>query len=219
MDNYKGLKRTVAPATPVITTADAKTFLRVDGSDEDTQIDLWVDSATRQIEGFLRRALITQTWRLKLDRFGRHSLDSQLNRLGPGVHNIPRSVISGQDFIQLARMPIQSITSITTYDTDDSSSVFSSSNYGLDTDNGRVYLNSGSVWPTALRDHNAIEIVYVAGYGDAATDIPSPIRQGIYAQLAKIYETRGKCATVCEDIKKDLAEFKIIDYLGFYGND
>lgn len=211
--DLKGLEITSYASTPLITTDDAKTFLRVDSSAEDDLIALFVDACTRDIENYLRRSLITQTLKLTLDSFERLAND-ELDVFGPGMHQAPRSAIFKQDFVYLARPPIQSITSITTYDKDNNSSVFADSNYTLDGPNARVFLNDDSVWPTDLRDKNAVEIVYVGGYGDAAADVPSPIRRAAYNHLRKVYHERGECE-LSESTKHELASYKLEDYLGF----
>jgi len=213
MDGLKGLEITSYASTPLITTADAKTFLRVDGSAEDDYIALLVDACTRDIENYLKRSLITQTLKLTLDSFDNYGRDEQ-DIFGPGVYSVPTSILFRQDFVYLARPPVQSVTSFTTYDKNNTSAVFSASNYSLDTVNGRIYLNEGSVWPTELRDKNAIEIVYVAGYGDVATDVPSPIRRAAYNHLNKVYNERGSCE-LCGETKYELQSYKLEDFLGF----
>lgn len=209
----KGLQIVTAAATPLITTADAKTFLRVDGSAEDDLIAFFVESVTVDIENYLRRALITQTLKLTMDRFDSYGVDEQ-DVYGPGVHDAPLSSIFRSDFIYLPRVPIQSITHIKTYDKDNTLSTFDSASYALDTQNGRVFLNEGYVWPTELRDKNAIEITYVAGYGAAAANVPAPIRRAAYNQLRKVYFERGECE-LTESTKSELSGYKIEDYLGF----
>lgn len=211
--SLKGLEITQKAATPLITTDEAKTFLRVDSTDEDQLIELFVDACTRDIENYLRRSLITQTLKLTLDSFDRYVGD-EIDVFGPGMHQAPRSAIFKQDFIYLARPPVATITSITTYDKDNNSSVFAASNYTLDGPNARVFLNDDSVWPTDLRDKNAIEVIYTAGYGAAASDVPSPIRRAAYNHLRKVYHERGECE-LSESTKHELASYKLEDYLGF----
>lgn len=52
-------------AVQPVTLAEAKLFLRVDGSEEDALINQLIDSATEAAETFMRRALITQSWSLE----------------------------------------------------------------------------------------------------------------------------------------------------------
>lgn len=211
--DLKGLRLSTKAATPLITTDEAKNYLRVDSSTDDALIDLFVEAATTQVENHIHRSLISQSWTLTMDNFDRHS-DHILDQLGEGVHNLPMSVAFRSDVVFLARMPIISITSVKTTDTDNSQTPFDSSNYDFSAETGQLFLNDGSVWPTNLREKDAIEIIYVAGYGTAATDVPAPIRQTVYYQLGRIYENRGACDL--DDVAKGQLEgYCLNDYLGF----
>jgi len=95
-------------------------------------------------------------------------------------------IAGGAADIEIPRWPLQSITSCTVYDEDsNSTAVVVSSVFDVDTQSlpGRLSLQSGATWPVALRANNAIEIVYVAGYGDAAADVPADLRRAV-KQLA-----------------------------------
>jgi uncharacterized phiE125 gp8 family phage protein len=66
-----GLSVTVAlPATPVLTTADAKTAMRVDFSEDETFINALIESATLYVQKILNRALISQTVIAEWDSVG-----------------------------------------------------------------------------------------------------------------------------------------------------
>lgn len=80
----------ITPATiPVVSTADAKTYLRVDHTDEDDLIDDLVAAATRQLEERTRRAFISQTWQVRAASL------TQTNEYGrPGVE-LPRPPLIG----------------------------------------------------------------------------------------------------------------------------
>jgi hypothetical protein len=209
----KGLEVTTYASVPLITLSDAKAFLRVDHSDEDDLIELFVDACTRDIENYLKRSLITQTLKLTLDSFESYAED-EIDAYGDGVHDMPYTAVFRNDYINLPRPPALTVTSLTTYDKDNNSAVFASSNYQLDIPNARLYLNEGAVWPTSLRSKNAIEVVYTAGYGGSASDVPSPIRRAAYNHLRKVYNERGECE-LCESTKHELASYKIEDFLGF----
>ena len=80
------------------------------------------------------------------------------------------------------------------YNNDNTASTFASSNYYVDTtsDQGRVVLKNGSSWPTAseLRNANAYEVQFRAGYGNAASDVPKPLVQAIKMLALHLYENR-----------------------------
>ena len=52
-------------------------------------------------------------------------------------------------------------------------------------------LKSGATWPVALRANNAIEISYTSGYGDAAADVPAPVKRAVKQMAAYLYQNRG----------------------------
>lgn len=213
--NAKTIKIITAPVNLPVTLTDMKAYLRVDTSDDNDLITSLIKAAASLVRNHIKRALITETLELQLDRFNPEYGDERLLALGSGMHTgHVASYLSGNGYVDLQFPPVQSITSITTYDTSNSSSVFSSSNYTLDTERGRVFLNDGQSWPTDLRDRAAIQIRYVAGYGDDDTDIPDAIRQAIRALVAKMYDCREVCSTVDGLSEALLAPYRLYDDLG-----
>lgn len=164
-----------APAAEPLTLADAKGFLRVDGADEDALITALVVAARRAGEAFTGRAWITQTWRLSLDFFPSR---------GDGG--------GARGALELPLPPLQSVASVTTYDDADTPSVFAAAGTFVDTAStpGRLVLRRGQTWPSALRVAGAIEIEFVAGYGDDASDVPEELRHGARLLLGHLYENR-----------------------------
>lgn len=69
--------------------------------------------------------------------------------------------------------------------------------YGINVP-GRVQLRSGYSWPTH-RNFSSFWVEFIAGYGDAATDVPEGLKQGILQLLSHLYENRG-----AEEIPKGL---------------
>jgi uncharacterized phiE125 gp8 family phage protein len=61
------LKRIADPSVEPVTLAEAKLYLRVDTSNDDTLITDLITSARQMAENWLRRSLITQTWKLSYD--------------------------------------------------------------------------------------------------------------------------------------------------------
>lgn len=58
-----------APAIEPISLNDAKNYLRVDHAADDALITSMISAARIQVESRTRRALMTQTWRVVLDRW------------------------------------------------------------------------------------------------------------------------------------------------------
>lgn len=61
------LVRTVLPAEEPLTLAEAKLYLRVDGSSEDALIVDAMQAAREMAEMYMKRSLITQSWKLAYD--------------------------------------------------------------------------------------------------------------------------------------------------------
>jgi uncharacterized phiE125 gp8 family phage protein len=55
---------------------------------------------------------------------------------------------------------------------------------------GRVALAWTQSWPITRFSINSVVIQFVAGYGDAAQDVPQVIRQGILIEISNLYENR-----------------------------
>jgi uncharacterized phiE125 gp8 family phage protein len=178
------------PATSPVTLADAKTQLRIDASvtADDAFITGLIANATNYMEEATGRAIIDQTWKLVLDGFPGASGNDQW---WDGVREGHVNTLFGQSGpIELLRHPAKSITSITTFTQDDVSSVVPSTTYLLNSSAARVTLRNGKTWPVSLREFDAVEILYVAGYGADGTLVPRGLRQGILVCVAHWYENR-----------------------------
>jgi len=162
------LTQTVAPSVEPVTTTNQKTWMRVDTSDEDTLIGSLAAAARAYVEMCTSRQLITATWVLKLSEFP-----------------------SGD--IVLPIFPLQSVTTIKYYDNNDVEQTWSSSLYDVDTamEPGRVRPASGQDYPSDFRGHtDDIEITFVAGDGNAASDVPDGIKAAINIIAANWFENR-----------------------------
>lgn len=163
-----GLTLVTAPASEPLTTAEAKSHLRVDSSDDDTLIDAFVKSARQYVEEDLGRALITQTWDYTIDAFPSD---------GSAIH--------------LPRPPLQSVTSISYVDTAGATQTVSSGDYIVNTGKrkGEVTLAYGAAWPATRTQASAVTIRFVAGYG-AASAVPESIRTALRLVVGDLYSNR-----------------------------
>lgn len=161
------LKRTVAPASEPITTAEAKSNLRVDISDDDTLIGNLIAAAREELEGRTSRAFVTQTWQMKLDRFP-------------------------LDVIEVPICPLATVTSITYLDSAGDSQTLSTDIYTVDTvsEPGRITRKYGQSWPLTYSQQNAVTVTFTAGYGNAAA-VPQVVKQAIQMLVAHRYAYRG----------------------------
>lgn len=172
MPRDEGLLKTTiqtAPAVEPVSTAEAKTHMRVTIATDDTYIDRLIQAAREWVEMVTARALINQTWDMYLDRF-------------PSANEI-----------EIPYPPLGSVTHVKYTDSDDTEATFTSDDYDVDTDSepGRVVLGYTKTWPTAtLRPMNPVTVRFVAGYGAAGANVPERFRQAILLLVGEMYENR-----------------------------
>jgi uncharacterized phiE125 gp8 family phage protein len=188
----RGLVLTSAPASEPVTATELRTHLRTDSTElPDAEANALITDARTEIENMTALAFITQTWRLALDRWPAGG-----EAWWDGVREMSITELYRTSTIQsitLPRWPLASITSITTYDEASTpTSVTVANVFDIDTYRtpGRLTLKRGQTWPIALRGSNAIEIVYVAGYANAAA-VPSPMKRAVKQLAAFLYSNRG----------------------------
>lgn len=161
------LKLITSPLVEPILLSEAKLFLRVEGTEEDTLITELITTAREYCENNQNRAYITQIWELALDRF-------------PCC-----------DFIELAKGRLQSVESVKYYDTNNVEYEFS--DYNVDDYDviGKVVLKHSKTWPSlTLRSVNGVIVRFTVGYGDNASDVPLRMKQAMYMLISHWYENR-----------------------------
>jgi hypothetical protein len=208
--NLKSYTLVTPPASEPVALADVKTFLRIDGNDDDAILNILIASARRVGEAYTKRAFITQTWRLTMDRFTERE-----NEIPSGFHIAPTPhLVDGSQAIQLSRQPIQTISSIKTTNSANVPSTVLAATYTLDASAGRILLNDGYSWPTALRDNAGIVIEFIAGWANASA-VPEPIKQGIIQHVAASY-TNKVCADMPEGVKALYDEYRLPEAFGAF---
>lgn len=188
-----------APTSEPITLEEVKSWARITDNDDNALISNLITAARQEAEKYLRSALITQTWELTLDLVP-SSLDDVL---GDGVFQISVSELYGSipNAVKLPYAPIQSITSVKTYDVDNTETTYDSANYSLDSAGGRIVLDYGQTWGSNLRKTAAVKIRYVAGYG-SGSNVPMAIRIALMGYVQAMYESRGICETASDPMKE-----------------
>jgi uncharacterized phiE125 gp8 family phage protein len=174
-----------------VSVADARAWARIDDTSSDVVLTQLITAARMAAEEYLRRSLLTQSYKLTVDLSG-----SPLGHwLGDGTFDLPVTALYGglPRVVELPKGPVQSITAVTTYDIADTASTYSPGSYHVDAAGERLVLNFGCLWPADLRPVAACEITYAAGYGTAAA-VPQPIKTGLLIHVASLYEQRGQCA-------------------------
>ncbi|MEO1205929.1 MAG: head-tail connector protein [Pseudomonadota bacterium] len=155
------------PVVEPVSLSEVKSYLKVDGAEEDLLIASLILTSRLHIESALGLGLITQSYKLMLD-------------------NWPRS-----GAIRIPIRPVQAVEEIRVRDADGVATVLDAAIYDVDVASApaRIAFVDG-VPPKPGRSVNGIEVDIVAGYGAAATDVPAPIRQGLMMLVAHWYEHR-----------------------------
>lgn len=165
-------KVTTEPTIEPVTLAEAKLNLRETETAQDDVITELIKTARQWCEAYENTKYITQTI--------------------TQVYDVLR------EQMDLAVGKAQSVTSIKYQDQDNSQQTLSSSLYALDSYSTPpcVYAVYNATYPSSLTYRNSVEIIYVAGYGDTAADVPERIKQAIKLILNHLYEHREQDSEV-----------------------
>lgn len=68
-EHFPYFSRSVGPAEEPVSASDAKAFLRISGSAEDTLVARLIVASREAAESYLQRSLVTQTWKLSYDDY------------------------------------------------------------------------------------------------------------------------------------------------------
>lgn len=168
------LSLVTAPAEEPITFAQVQSQLRVVVSDEQSWIEGVLIPASRdRAEKATRRALLPQTW------------DYLLDQCPPD-----------EDYIEIPKPPLVSVTSFTVTQTDGSTrTLVQGTDYlvqapaGPRCARGRVALPFAGVWPVTLKQMGAVRIRFQCGYADAA-HVPPLLVSAMLMDVGTLYENR-----------------------------
>ena len=184
---------TSAPAVEPVTATELREYLReTETGLPDSVADDLIAEARQYIEDQCSIAMITQSWLMAIDRW-----PTQGEPWWDGVRQAHINVINGAtafSSVSPPRFPLQAVDGVNAYDEDgNATDVTVASTFDIDTFRlpGRMTLKRGATWPIALRANNAIEISYTSGYGDAAADVPAPVKRAVKQMAAYLYQNRG----------------------------
>lgn len=155
------LKRTVDPVTEPITWAECMTHLRLDDEADKAYVEALIVAAREYAEQATGRALITQTWQLKIDDF-------------PRIITVPNP-------------PLQSAT-ITYVDANGDTQTLATSVYTVNTtaEPGRIYEAYNQTWPSVRDQEDAVTVTYVAGYTSASA-VPQTIKAAMLQYIDYLF--------------------------------
>lgn len=162
------------PASEPVSTAEAKTHIRVDITTDDTYIGTLIVAARARVEAFLRKSLITQTWEYRLNRFP----------------------VSDCLQIDVPMLPLIEVSTIKYIDSDGDEQTWDSAEYTVDIYNHipRIVTAFSASWPTTREQINAVTITFTAGYGDDG-DVPQDIKHAMLLLIGEMYENREESVT------------------------
>lgn len=154
------------PSAEPLTLAEVKAHLRLDGAEEDVLLLSLIRTARQFLERETGLCLITQSWRLYLDRWPRDGV------------------------IRLLRSPVQVIQSVRVYGLGGAPVQVSLEDHLLDGAGrpARLWLKHT---PVTGRTVNGIEIDFSAGYGEAGTDVPDTLKRAMLIQIGHMFAFRG----------------------------
>jgi len=156
-----------APASDPVTLAQVKAHLRIDHTDDDTILGVFIKAAIGYLDGWYgiaHRALVTQTW---LDSYGHFETEMRLS-VGPVV----------------------SVTSVIYETTGFTDETLSNSLYSLLEDPRGHFIapKPGITWPPVSDRRDAIRIQYVAG--TAVESVPPAIIAALLLIVGDLYAHR-----------------------------
>lgn len=190
------------PTDEPLTVNEAKRRLRVDIADDDDLIGDMISAAREDAEKITRRQIMPATYKAVLDRFPAPSLEtSSANWYGPawgtGPGPLTMSRPEGRSGLEilLPRPPLVQVQSIKYIDQDGNQQTLAPSEYIVDSasEPARIVPAFGKAWPTTQNRINAVEIVFDAGYADAA-HVPARIKSWIATRVGAMYENREEIA-------------------------
>jgi len=156
--------KTSGAATVVLTLAEAKLHLRVDGSDEDSLIAGYIAAAENLCRAKTQRAIAQCTFQLALDSF-------------------PDSPI------ELQFPPLVSVQSIKYYDLDGVLQTIDPVDYFLDKVSEPCWVSPayGLTWPETQDRINAVLVDYTAGY----LTVPDDLKVWMLLAIGFLYQNRS----------------------------
>lgn len=160
-----------AAAVEPISLAEAKTHLRITGTDDDTYLARLIDVAIATLQQRYWTQICTATFDQYFDNW-------------PSDHFL------------LRKHPVLAVSTVKYTDQDGSEQTVSTDTWEQADEDGRgiVRLKYNQVWPSDCRGHeDDIVIRYTAGYGDESVT-PEPIKQALLLIVTDLYTFRESVA-------------------------
>ena len=189
-------KVTAAPANLAVSLADVKAHLKVDTSDEDALITIYLQAAIDVAEKLTRRDFITRTYQTFRDFFP--SISDGYYSFGIGSPSVLADVAGANIGFEIRRSPLQSIEKVEYLVSGSFTTIATSVYYNtVENDYSELLTQDGQSWPTdGDAQLQSIRIEFKSGFGDDDTSTPEWAKTAIMQHVANLYRNRGDCS--CE---------------------
>lgn len=164
----KGLETTVTsePSVEPLDVSTVKDFLKIDYSADDSLLNTLITLARRKCEQYSNLSFITQTIQATWQQYGYR--------------------------VRLPRGPVQSITTVKRLHQDDEVTLTTTDDDYYTSGQDFLTLNMNQMYQDYGKDSYRLKVVYIAGYGDAASDVPGEAIEAVQRTVAWLYEHRGE---------------------------
>jgi len=202
------------PTAEPVSIEQVKRHCRIDSNADDELLTGYLTAARVMAEGYLSRALLTQTllWTMRPSS------------------ELPRDRLRLHGTLELPRAPVQSILSVTTLDEWGNATTISPASLpvtppvvilgyiaDLTLEPATLFIGPETVLIGGFAAYRTklqhLQVSMVAGYG-AADDVPSTVIQAIMMTTAFLYEHRGDSAAVMPDAATWLLDRHRLQFLG-----
>jgi uncharacterized phiE125 gp8 family phage protein len=170
MNAQKTIQIVTPPASEPLTLAEVKEFLRVDHSDDDATLAIFITAARQLCESYTRMALLPTTFEEYFDDF-------------------PQYTGTFKDEIRLSRSPVSAVTYVKYIDGNETTITADAAEYKIDTISRLARISPDNGWFGTYETINAVFVRYVAGFADAAS-VPAPLKHGMMLVIGDMYENR-----------------------------
>ena len=178
-----------------VTLADAKNYLRLEITNDDSVISDLITTARQQVEADCNRSFISTTWEQRFDNFW----NAQTPWKGRPLYQVPYYQLN------LFRPPLISVSSITYYDQSGNLQTLDPSQYTVCTGTpGFITSLPSQLFPyTQAGRPEAVRVTFLGGYGTDATHVPSAAKQATRLLVYHWYLNRGVVGEVGPEIAQD----------------
>jgi uncharacterized phiE125 gp8 family phage protein len=174
------------PAVEPVNWAEARDFLKLSGTSEQTLVEMMIAAARQAVEELTGRVLILQQWEMRLDRWP----SARTENCGRVYPMLPRG---RQGVVMLQRAPVLSVESVEVVNSLGTFVAVAADDYVVDASHGggRISAAPQVILPEPARDMDGIRIRFTAGYGSTPAHVPPALRQAILTLVSGWYEQRG----------------------------